>query len=86
MTPDQKFLAIGVYLNSALYLAGCFLAGMTTGNVWAWKAALASAAFCYLAYVAQVNDAPRWASAFVVWLSVVSGMVAGIILLFDLKG
>ncbi len=86
MTPDQKFLAIGIYLNSVLYLAGCFLAGMTTGNVWAWKVALASAAFCYLAYVSQVNDGPRWASAFVVWLSVLAGMVAGIFLLFDLKG
>ena len=85
MTPDQKFLAIGVYINSALYLAGCFIGSMATGNVMGWKLAIAAAGFCYFAYVAQVNDAPRWASSTAVWLSIIAGIAAGVVLLFDLK-
>lgn len=40
MTPDQRLLVIGLYINSALYLTGTFVAGIVTQHPWAWRASL----------------------------------------------
>lgn len=82
MTPDQKFLAIGIYINSALYLSAVFTAGLWTGNALAWKLAIATFGTCYLAYVAQVTIPElRGLNIGLVIASVVLGMLAGLSLL-----
>ncbi len=85
MTPDQKFLAIGIYLNSSLYYAGVFIAGMVTGNQVAWKLALTGVGICYFLYVSQVLGSSRWTQLTLMWLSVVLGIAGGLALLFNLK-
>lgn len=83
MTPDQKFLAIGVYLNSALYFSGAFIAGILTHNEVVWKLALAGVGFTYLLYVGQVMGAPLLAQKATMWLSLAAGAAAGVMLLLN---
>lgn len=81
----------GVLLNSAIYLAGCFTAGIVTGNPWSWKLALAAAGVTYLGYNFQVMetltaDISRRAQLFKVRFglvigSIVLGAAAGLTLL-----
>jgi hypothetical protein len=81
MTTDERFLGIGLYINSALYLAGVFVLGLTLGHHAACKLALAAAGVSYLTYFAQISMAPRWVGfALCVW-SVVFGVGAGLALL-----
>lgn len=89
--PPNEILARGVQINSALYLAGCFVAGLVTGNGWAWRFALAAAGVTYLSYLAQWEDARREATSFatslwtisrgLVLLSIALGAAAGLRLL-----
>lgn len=77
----MNFVYIGVLLNSALYLTGCFVAGLVLQNAFAWRLALAAAGLAYLGYVAQTLG--RWgytAPVFVV-VSMVLGVAAGLVLL-----
>jgi hypothetical protein len=84
-------MAIGVLLNSALYLSGCFIAGLATANAAAWVLALASCGVTYLSYICQLaGDAGsedrllatlgRWAPV-LVWTSICLGFLAGMALL-----
>lgn len=82
MTADQRFLAIGVYINSALYLAGVFTAGVLFAHPWAWKLALMAAGFAYLTYLAQLMDAAAPVQGGLFGLSALAGFAAGVILLF----
>lgn len=84
MTPDQKFVAIGVYLNSALYFSGIFIAGLLTNNELVWKLALAGVGFTYLLYVGQVMNAPEWANKLTMGLSLGAGAAAGIAVLLNI--
>lgn len=76
------FVRLGVLINSALYLTGCFVAGVFFMQPVAWKFALITAAVAYLAYTAQETpEMPKIASGLVL-LSIVTGSIAGLSLLF----
>lgn len=86
MTPDQRLLVIGLYINSALYLTGTFVAGIVTQHPWAWRASLASAGVSYIAYALQLPSPGKpetpGLNLLAVLLSVALGLAAGLILLF----
>lgn len=82
MTDMQKILAYGLFINSALYLVGVFVAGMRFHNDFAWKMALASAGFTYVGYMVQFLELPRAVSGTAVTFSVVLGLAAGLALLW----
>jgi hypothetical protein len=67
-------------LNSALYLAGCFIAGLVTQNGSAWRLALISAGFAFLAYNLILAENER-AAKYLAAASWIVGMAAGIALL-----
>jgi hypothetical protein len=81
----------GIQVNSALYLAGCFLAGLATQNGWAWRLALAAMGVTYLSYLIQAQEerdiyaaivaGPTYA-VYVVYASIALGVLAGFALLF----
>jgi len=87
MNENQRFLLLGCYINSVLYLVGCFVAGLFLHSS-AWKWALASAGVAFLSYMIQA-----WSDALpgredVALVGVVSsltsnvlGLVAGLLLL-----
>lgn len=79
MTPDQRLLAVGIYLTGALYLTGCFVVSLFVQHGNGWKYALASMAACYVAYAAQVmaSEARFYAVCLVV-LSQLLGALAGV--------
>lgn len=73
---------VGLLLNSALYLSGVFIAGLVTGNPWAWKMSLAAMGVTYLCYWFQADtQLPPMAIRITVILSIVMGAAAGIGLL-----
>jgi len=73
---------VGLLINSALYLSGCFIAGLVTGNPWAWKMSLATMGVTYLCYWFQADTAlPPLVVKFTVILSICMGAAAGIGLL-----
>lgn len=49
----QQAIYFGLLINSALYVAGCFVAGIVFGVPLAWKLAMTTAAIAYLSYTAQ---------------------------------
>lgn len=71
---------VGILLNSALYLSGCFIAGLVTGNPVAWRLALAAMGIVYICYCLQ-GIGHRLSGA-VTWLSVALGAAAGLSLLW----
>jgi hypothetical protein len=80
-------MAIGVLLNSALYLGGCMIAGLVIRNGAAWKLALAALGITYLSYVCHfsstsLGDALHSWGIRLVFLSVALGVVSGLALLF----
>lgn len=81
MTQDQKFLAIGVYINSALYLGAIFVAGLVVGNVWARNAAIFAMGLSYIAYYVQIAALPYTAQIGATVLSIIVGVAAGLLLL-----
>lgn len=84
--PAMQLMAIGGIVNSALYIAGVFLAGLATGNDVVWKAAIATAGLTYLSYLANMallaGLIPEWIARASVIVSVALGASAGIALLF----
>jgi hypothetical protein len=78
---DHALIRSGILINSALYLSGCFVAGLVVGSPLAWKAALLTAAICYLCYSAQDAWCQRLAQVLRV-LSLLTGTAAGVALLF----
>jgi hypothetical protein len=73
----------GVLVNSAIYLVGCFMAGMVLHNGVAWRLALASMGLSYCSYVVQlIEPVPMRAVLFVTGASFVIGIAAGLALLF----
>lgn len=86
----RGILGNGLLLNSALYLCGCFVAGMITGTDWAWKASLASMGLAYVSYAIQtaqvLNGSARapWTTMVTVGvtgLSIAAGIISGCVLL-----
>lgn len=80
MDANQRLLVIGIYLHSALYLSGTFIAGLMTNRPMAWRMALVTSAVCYFAYYAQVVD-KRMAAIGLVLASIFCGALAGFALL-----
>jgi hypothetical protein len=79
---QQALVYVGLFVNGALYLAGCFVAGIVAGNPWAWRLALAAAGVTYLCYLAQtVPNAPHAILVFLLLLSIALGATAGLSLL-----
>lgn len=83
MTDDQRLLAVGSYINSALYCAGVFVAGMVTGNALAWRLALVTAGLNFIAYFLQIcaRYVPLWAQLASVGVTIIVGIAAGVALL-----
>ncbi len=81
MNSDQRLLVIGLYINSALYLSGCFVAGLVTHSKPAWCCALAAAGLSYLGYYAQLMRLSSVSSGAIVVFSVAFGLAAGLALL-----
>lgn len=76
-------LLAGLYLNSALYLAGCFVAGLATGNDVAWKLALVAMGLAYVGYYVQVAyPGARVPALFAVSASIIAGVASGLALLW----
>lgn len=69
-----------ILINSVLYLAGCFVAGLLTHNPLAWRLALAAAGMTYLGYLVQLMKLPA-AAAIVVCGSIGLGIAAGLALI-----
>jgi len=76
----MDYRIFGAQLNSAIYLAGCFIGGMYSWHPLAWKFAIAAAGVTYLSYLAQITGMPRLANGVTV-ISIVLGATAGIALL-----
>ena len=75
-------IAVGVLLNSSLYLTGVFIAGLYTGNSLAWKMALVSFGVAYASYLAQfLVPEKNSLIGFLILLSILSGFVAGVSLI-----
>lgn len=81
----KSLMAVGVLLNSALYLNGVFVAGLVESNPWAWRGALAGFGVTYLSYLLHfAGGTAEWPSAAargLVWLSIAIGALAGVALL-----
>jgi hypothetical protein len=78
----NPFIAAGVVINSALYLMGCFIAGLMQHSPAAWRTALAAMGVTYLCYLFQTFPAPpRWLVCPTVAASILLGAVSGLILL-----
>ena len=81
MNSDRALLVIALIVNSALYLAGCFVMGLATRNPAASLCAVAAAGVNYLAFFSQLSQWPRLVSAALVALSIATGLAAGLSLL-----
>ena len=74
---------VGALVNSALYLACVFIAGLVTAHQIAWKFALITMGVTYLSHYAQlIPRVPRQVSVALVGISIVLGLAAGLSLLF----
>lgn len=82
-------MAIGVLLNSALYLTGVVVAGLVTHSAFSWRFGIIAAGLTYLSYVCHFGSNPddRWGlaceglAAPLVWASIAAGVLAGLGLL-----
>jgi hypothetical protein len=76
-------ITVALLINSALYITGCFVAGIVTNNPAAWKLALFTAALCYLAPMAQTfpGKAAETTAYGLIVMSVLAGAAAGWFLL-----
>jgi len=83
---DPKTLAaIGLFVSSAAYLGGCVAAGLVVGNPLAWKLALLGAGLSYFTYASQLVPSNPPTQHILMWLSIVTGAAAGVVLLFDIR-
>ena len=80
----QREMAIGVLLNSALYLIGCFVIGLVLQRIVVCELAVATAGLAYLGYYAQLRHSfqPQplimTAALTFVAISMVLGVAAGL--------
>ncbi len=75
----MNLLVIGLYINSALYLTGCFVAGLMLHNPLAWQLALFSAGMSYVSYYLQIID-QRFIASLAVALAFGAGATSGLFL------
>ena len=81
MEERQRMLILGVYIFSALYLAGVFVAALVDQNHLARDAAIVAAALSAWGYWAQAVDARDLFVVPIVMCSMVAAVAAGICLL-----
>jgi hypothetical protein len=83
MTEDQRLLVIGAYINSALYCAGVFVAGILLSHPLAWQLALATVGVTFLSYFAQLaaQYLQPWVLVAFVLITILLGIAAGVVLL-----
>lgn len=88
----HQAIYFGLLINSALYIAGCFVAGIVFGVSLAWKLAIVTAAIIYVSYFVQTvgsfdgyqastKNALKGIAVLLTLASIVSGAVAGMALL-----
>jgi len=82
MTPDQRLLMIGGYISSALYLSGCFAAGLVVHAAAGWRMALFAQGVACVSYSFQLGGADRRVSFAATSLSWLAGVIAGVFVLF----
>lgn len=76
----KNLAAAGGLINAALFLAGCFVAGLVLGVPLAWKGALLTAAVAYWAYFFGYADMQRVAAGLSL-MSVAMSAAIGFVLL-----
>ena len=82
VSPDRALLFAHGIINSALYIAGVFIAGLVWDHRFAVILALVTAALCYLGAFAQLTvPVDRRLAIILVGAAIVSGAWAGISLL-----
>ena len=81
MDENKRLLVLGVYIFSALYLAGVFVAALVDGNLLARDAAIIAAALAAWGYWAQAVDARDLFTVPVVMCSMIAAVAAGLCLL-----
>jgi len=83
----MNVFAVGVMVNSALYLIAVFVAGILTAHVGAWRLAIVAFGITYLSYLLGYNNALYRLRSIGVWqaiaagLSIIVGLLAGLALL-----
>lgn len=78
----RDWLYIAILLNSALYLAGVFIAGIVTSHHVAWQMALITMGVCYISPMMQLALPEQRAANFIfILLSIALGIAAGVALL-----
>ena len=82
--PLSAGLVLGALIYGMMYTAGLFLTGMWLGSGYIVAGAVATAGISYLSFAAQIMDAPRWLAIMLVYGSIVTGAVTGILLLADI--
>lgn len=84
MNADQRIFLIGLYINSALYLGACAVICFLTGNDMAWRCAVTAMGFCWGGYYGGVDGRiPRLVAYAVGIASILFGLAAGLLLLFN---
>jgi hypothetical protein len=82
-SPDRAFLFAHGFINSALYIAGVFIAGLVWDHRFAVIGSVVTAALCYLGAFAQLTaPVDRRLAIILVGASILSGACAGISLLW----
>ena len=82
----RMFAAIGLLLNSALYLVGCLVLGVILGDLAVCKLAVAALGITYLSYFSIGRepgrvDWPHTAARVFTYFSIAFGFSAGVLLL-----
>ena len=80
-------MAIGVLINSALYLVGCFVLGIYLRRPLVYDLAIAASGVTYLSFTVhfvsdQAGDTKQAVAVLLVYLSIVLGAGAGVGILF----
>lgn len=85
LTDLQKLLAHAVLINSVVYCALVFVAGLHTSNPAAWKLAIATLGLCWVCYAGEYlsgyGESYRRAAMVASGLSILTGLGAGLTLL-----
>lgn len=82
MTPEQRIMAIGAFVNGALFLIFAFTLGLWAAKPAASAFALLSSGAAFLCYATQAMGTERWISATFMIASLVFAAIAIIALLF----
>ena len=77
----EWWIVAGILLNSALYLSSVIAAGLVTGHDLAWKLGILALGAAYVSYWMQGMKLNRALNGFIILVSQIAGVAAGIALL-----